>query len=441
MSDSRKRRFPLLPRVLLAAGLVIGAGDGPRQTSTPAPQTDAAASGSGGINRPEHRDKAHLILISFDGFRADYFDRFDLPNIRRVLRRGVRARAMIPVFPSVTFTNHYSLVTGLYPERHGIVANSFYDPGRKASYSFRDQKTVTDGTWYRGEPIWVTAESQGMVSACFFWPGSEAAIKGIRPTHWNTYDSSVPNNARMESVLGWLRLPDESRPHVITTYFADLDAASHRGRLDGAGIGEALTSLDRTLGLLLDGIEALPIRDRVYVLLTSDHGMVETAASRTVLIGSLVDSATVRVGFAGAVASLHVSGGPDQALKTRDQANAQLKNGRAYLRAELPERYHYRADPRAGDVVIVMDEGWTAETSIISKLRIVGPWGEHGWDPALQSMRAIFAIAGPGLREGITIPEVDSVDVYPLMTELLGLRAADGIDGRADRIRRQILRN
>jgi predicted AlkP superfamily pyrophosphatase or phosphodiesterase len=441
MADSRGSPVLSFPWVLLAALLVGGAAQGQLQPSAPASSVTAPANASGGINLPEHRDKPHLILISFDGFRADYLDRYELPNVRRVLRKGVRARSMMPVFPAVTFTNHYSLVTGLYAEHHGIVGNVFYDPARKATYSFRDQKTVTDGSWYRGEPIWVTAETQGMVAACFFWPGSEAAIKGVRPTFWNTYDSNVPNSTRVESVLNWLRMPDETRPHVITMYFNDLDSASHGGTLDAPEIGQALESLDKTLGVLLGGIEALPIRERVYVLLTSDHGMTETSASRTVLIGSLVDAKTVRVGFAGPVASLHVTGGEEQAIKTRDQANEQLKNGRAYLRAELPERFHYRADPRGGDVVIVMDESWTAETSIISKLRILGPWGEHGWDPALQSMRALFAIGGPGLKEGITIPEVNNVDVYPLMTELLGLRAAEGIDGRAGAIRRLIMRD
>jgi predicted AlkP superfamily pyrophosphatase or phosphodiesterase len=274
-----------------------------------------------------------------------------------------------------------------------------------------------------------------MVAACFFWPGSEAAIAGVRPTISTSYDAGIPNSSRVEAVLGWLRMSEERRPHLVTLYFSELDAASHQGPLDAVAIARAAESLDATLGLLLDGIEALPIRGRVYVLLTSDHGMVETSASRTVLIGSLVDSADVRVGFTGPVASLHVTGGADRAASVRDQVNARLKNGRAHLRKDIPERYHYRADRRIGDVVIVMDESWTVAASIASKLRIWESWGQHGWDPALQSMRAIFAISGPGIREGVTIPDVHNVDVYPLMTELLGLRAAQGIDGRPGHIR------
>ena len=168
----------------------------------PDPQAAAAnAAGTGGVNRPEQQDKPYLILLSFDGFKPAYLDRLDLPNFRRVVQRGVRAQALVPVFPTLTFPNHYSVVTGLTAERHGIVGNSFYDPRRNATYSFRDEKSVTDGTWYRGEPIWVTAETQGLVAACFFWPGSEAAIKGVRPTIWNKYDGGVANEARVRTVL------------------------------------------------------------------------------------------------------------------------------------------------------------------------------------------------------------------------------------------------
>jgi predicted AlkP superfamily pyrophosphatase or phosphodiesterase len=410
------------------------AGSGPFGAAQQAPLAGAPA-GTGGINRPEHRDKPHVILISFDGFHPSYLDRFDLPNFKRVIQRGVRAEALIPVFPSLTFPNHYSLVTGLTAERHGIVANTFYDPGRKDSYSLRDQRTVTDGSWYRGEPIWVTAESQGMVAACYFWPGSEAAIKGIRPTIWNKFDATTPNETRVGAVLEWLRLPAERRPHLITLYLSDLDSASHQNALDSPAIERAVQSLDRSLGALADGIAALPIANKVYLVLTSDHGMAETAVARTIMLRSLIDADEVRVGFAGPVTSLHVLGGPADAQRIRDALNAKLQHGRAYLRADLPDRYRYRADPRIGDILIVMEEGWMVLNTPPITGVIRERWGMHGWDPALASMKALFVIAGPGIAQGRTVPAVDNVDVYPLMAELLGLRAAAGIDGRAGRIR------
>jgi predicted AlkP superfamily pyrophosphatase or phosphodiesterase len=299
---------------------------------------------------------------------------------------------------------------------------------------------VTDAKWYRGEPIWVTAEMQGMVSACFYWPGSEAAIGGVRPTFWKTYDESIPNTDRVRTVLEWLRLPAERRPHVITLYFSELDSASHGALLDSPGVERAARSLDDSIGMLVDGIDALPIRDRVYVLLTSDHGMTDLAPAQEVALDSMVDMADVSLAFGGPVANLHVRGGPSSATRVRDQLNARLRNGRAYRREELPDRFHYRADPRAGDVIVVMEESWTLITGL---RRVVRPFrgrrGMHGWDPALPSMHALFVAAGPGIRAGATIPQVENVDVYPFMTELLRLRPAAEIDGRPGRIRRMVM--
>jgi predicted AlkP superfamily pyrophosphatase or phosphodiesterase len=424
------RRFLLLLLLVLAAG---GCGSAPPAAPTPRP-APATLQGSGGVNRPEHRDKPYVVLISFDGFRPDYLDRFELPSFRRVLKRGARARAMIPVFPSLTFPNHYSLVTGLYADRHGIVGNSFYDPDRKETYSLSDRKAVTDGTWYRGEPIWVTAETQGMVTAAFFWPGSEASIKGVVPTYRKEYNQSTSNEERVNGVLEWLRLPEERRPHLLTLYFSELDSASHRGAMNSPQIELAAKSLDRSLGTLMDRIDAMPIHDRVYLVLTSDHGMVETGRDQTYWLDTMIDPGLLQVAFGGPVANLYVKDrSPKGAQEVRDALSVRLRHGRAYLRRDLPPEFHYSSDPRVGDVVVVMDESWTLATSP-STPKLFTRWGMHGWDPKLPSMHALFVIAGPGTRPGAVIPEVLNVDVYPLLTELLGLRAARDIDGRAGHI-------
>jgi predicted AlkP superfamily pyrophosphatase or phosphodiesterase len=430
------RRAGVAVSACLVLALTLAACGAPSGTDARSAPASGLPAGRGGINRVEQQEKPYLILISFDAFRADYLDRFDLPNFRRVMQRGVRARALIPVFPTLTFPNHYSLVTGLTPERHGIVANSFYDPERRQTYRIRDTAAVGDGTWYRGEPLWVTAETQGMVSACFFWPGSEAAIKGVRPTFWTKYDGTVPNTARIDRALEWLRLPPDRRPHLITLYFGDLDSASHDGPLDAPAVAHAATMLDGLLGRLLDGIDALPIRDGIYLLLTSDHGMVETSVSKTIMLNSLIDTSRLQTAFGGPVASLHLkSRDAEEARMVRDQVNARLEHGRAYLRDEVPEGHHYRADPRIGDVVIVMEESWSVETSILAKIPIRKRWGTHGWDPEFPSMHGIFVVAGPGIDAGVTIAPVRNIDVYPLMTELLGLRPAARLDGEAGRIR------
>ena len=402
----------------------------PPQSSVP------AARGSGGTNDPRHAKAAHVVLISFDGFKPEYLDRFDLPNFRRAMARGTRA-AMTPVFPSLTFPNHLSLVTGRYADGHGIVANSFYDPERDQSYSLADPSAVADGSWYRAEPVWITAERQGMVAACYFWPGSEAAIGGIRPTIATKYDTSVPNEERVRAVLEWLARPDETRPHLVTLYFSELDSVSHRTSLDSPEIERAAQSLDRRLGQLMDGIAALSIAERVYLVLTSDHGMVDTGIDRTVHLENLLDLTGVRVAFTGPVTSLHTGGDAARASAVRDRLNAKLTRGRAYLRTELPERFRYRSDPRAGDVIVVMDEGWLLHSA--GTRRSADRYGMHGWDPALASMKALFLVTGPGIRGGAAISEVRNVDVYPFLAELLGLVPAPGIDGQPGAIAQKIM--
>lgn len=412
----------------------------PPPITQPAELGAAASAGSGGINAPAQRDKPYLILVSLDGFKPAYLDTFDLPHLRRLTTRGARAAALIPVFPSLTFPNHYSLVTGLHPERHGIVSNTFYDPAFRATYSLSNTTAVGDARWYRGEPIWVTAETQGMVAACFFWPGSEAPIRGVRPTMWRKYDEKVGPAERIRTVVEWLRLPAERRPHVITLYFSELDSASHDYPLDSPEIEKAAQSLDQSMGDLVDGIEALPIRDRVYLLLTSDHGMAELTPAREIALAPLADMSDVEHAFGGPVANLHVRGGTAVAMRLRDRLNARLRNGRAYLRSELPERLHYAADPRAGHVVVVMDEGWTLVTGLHRLARpFRGRRGMHGWDPALPSMHALFVAVGPGIRPGLVTGEVHNVDVYPFMTEVLGLNVPTSIDGRAGRVYQQVM--
>lgn len=418
----------------------------------------AQSTSSGGVNRAEHRDKPYVILVSLDGFKSEYLDRWDLPNFTRAMTRGARAQWMQPVFPSLTFPNHYSLVTGVHPQKHGIVNNRFYDPATKTSYVYTDNAIVTQSHWYEREPIWVTAESQGMVAACYFWPGSEAPIKGVRPTIYNTYSASVPNETRVATVLEWLRMPVEKRPHLVTLYFSELDTASHSVALDSPDVLAAGRALDRVVGQLMDGLDALPIRDRVYVLLTSDHGMVDTSAKQTVQLTSLLDAsetADLAAASSGPVASLHVRGGEPRARQIRDRINAALKHGKAYLRADLPERFHYRTHPRAGDVVVVMDEAWGLSAPRIPAptraLPPAGPaaaeerrrpevWGAHGWDPELPSMRALFLAWGPTVRPGATVDPVHNVDIYPLIAEILGLKPAADLDGRAGLVRGLISR-
>lgn len=411
------------PLRALVAALVLGSCLGGCAASAPA----LYPAGSGGVNRGRMASAPTVVLVSLDGFRADYLDRFAAPNLQSIAHRGARARqGMRPVFPTKTFPNHISLVTGLYAEQHGIVANSFYDPARGATYSI-GTPTVTDGSWYRGEPIWGTAERQGMVTASYFWVGSEAAIGGIRPTTWKPYDGSVPYDARVDSALAWLRRPAATRPHLVTLYMSAVDDAGHRHGPNATETGEAVATVDRAMGRLMAGLQTLPQAREVTLVVVSDHGMQATRPDDAVALESLIDTTGVRIADGGPNANLHVRGGPAQAVAVRDSLNRHLAHGRAYLRGELPERFHYRSDPRAGDVVVVME----APYLITARARLPrAPGGTHGWDPLAPSMQALFLAMGPGIAAGTDVPPFENVEVYSFVAEVLGLRPAPGVMGR-----------
>jgi hypothetical protein len=414
------------PRAAAAALLVLlaaAACDAPPFEARPGEPGDTLAADSG-TSRP------YLILLSLDGFRPDYLDQ-GTAALQRVVAGGTVASALTPVFPTLTFPNHYTQVTGLYPENHGIVGNSFWDPVRQASYSLGNRSTVMDGSWYRGEPIWVTAEKQGVRAASYFWVGSEAAIQGVRPSIWKAYDGSIPNAARVDSVLKWLRLPPAQRPHLVTLYMSTVDGAGHQHGPHSSTVRSAVAAVDQALGRLLDGIAALPQADSVYLMIMSDHGMARFETHQYESLAGMADLTGVRVATAGTFASLHVEPWGPRAESVRDELNAGLQRGRAYLREEVPERLRYRADRRIGDIVILMEEPW----QILRGTGSGASGGNHGWDPESEAMQGILLVMGPTVPAGKRIGAVRAVDLYPFFTETLRLEGNPDIDGRAGALR------
>ncbi|MBX7136131.1 MAG: ectonucleotide pyrophosphatase/phosphodiesterase [Fimbriimonadaceae bacterium] len=345
------------------------------------------------MNQPRQQQKPYVVLVSFDGLRADFLDRFEAPNFHRVMRQGTRAKSLIPVFPSLTFPAHYSIASGMYTDRHGIVGMTFFDPSRGETFSPQDA-SVRDGSWFRGEPIWVRAEKQGMVSGSCLWFGSEAAIQGIRPTFWKKFDASLSNDARVDTVMEWLRLPAERRPHLVTLYFGDVDGAGHRFGPDAPEVEAAMLRVDQALGRLLDGIASLPFADNVIVVLVSYHGMAKVTKELTVPMESLTSVEGLRTYGAGSQMNVWVDGGQARARVVRDEINAKINHGRAYTREEIPASLHYRSDPRIGDVVIVMEEPWRVlpPKGGTRDMTTLGGW--HGWNPASPTMHGIFVAMG-----------------------------------------------
>ncbi len=383
--------------------------------------------GTGGVNHSSVIDRPHVVLASFDGFRHDYLTRVDTPNFDRLADAGALADGLRSVFPSLTFPAHYSIATGLYPEQHGIVGNRFYDPMRDQQFNYRDRDDTQEGSWWGGEPVWLTAETQGMVAAAMFFPGTEAAIGGLRPSHWRPYDGGVTNAARVGQVLEWLALPAEARPHLVTLYFSLVDSAGHASGPDARAMGASVMAADVLLGQLLDGIAALPHGDRIILMVVSDHGMATLDPERRQALVDLIDLDGIRAVSTGLPIGIHIADATRRTL-VRDTLNDGLRDARAYLREEVPAQLRYRENARIGDVVIIPDEGATIQIRRTSS----SPIGMHGWDPRLTSMQGIFLAAGPGIIPGARLPVVESIDVYPLIAYLLGLTTPVDLDGSLD---------
>lgn len=361
-----------------------------------------------------------VLLISLDGFRWDYLEKYHPPNLEKLAAGGVRAKRMIPAFPSLTFPNHYTLVTGLWPEHHGIIGNTMFDPGFREFFRIGEGSAgAKDGRWWGGEPIWVTAEKQGKKSACMFWPGSEAEIAGIRSSIWMPYIEKTPMEERVDTVLSWLAATP--RPDFITLYFHHVDAAGHRFGPDSPEVAEAVAKVDDAIGRLLEGIGKLGLEDAVNLIVVSDHGM--TPIGQTVALSNYVDLKAVQVDFFGAVAGLRPKDGNVDALLAGLQGRG--NHFRVYRREEIPERFHFRAHRRIPPVVLVADEGWFFN----KREKLNEPAGNslragHGYDPELASMGALFIAAGPAFRKGVVLEPFENIHVYNLLCAILGLKPA-----------------
>jgi predicted AlkP superfamily pyrophosphatase or phosphodiesterase len=412
-------KFRLIWRVvILAALLARGLAGG----STVALAQDVAPvlTSEHGANSPESRKKHYVILVSLDGFRYDYARKYAAKNLQALAADGATAPdGMLPAYPSLTFPNHYTLATGLYPEHHGIVANSFYDPLRKQTYSLSNPATVTDGDWYGGTPLWVLAEQQGMRTACFFWPGSEAEIQGARPSYYLKYDEKLPNHDRVEQVLAWLRLPDERRPHLITLYFSEVDHQGHEHGPVSDEVRAAVEAVDKEIGALEAGVKKLALP--VDVIVVSDHGMAAVEGDYITLDEYFPDAGA----FEKIVGSQLYAKSEADAQRAYEALHGKSDKFEVYRRAQMPARLHDDSSSRSGDPIVVTTGPYLVRfsappsTSGTPEHKQVGA---HGFDPErVPDMKASFFAAGEDIRGGVTVASFDNVDIYPLVAKLLGL--------------------
>ncbi len=374
----------------------------------------------------------YVVMLSMDGFRWDYTDKFPTPNFDIIEATGVKAISMKPSYPTKTFPNHYTMATGLYPDHNGIVMNNFYAPDLDAYYSIQDRKTVENPAFYKGEPIWVTAEKHGIISASCFWVGSEAPIMGIQPKYWKKYEHNLPFAQRIDTVIYWLRLPPEERPRLITWYMHEPDSKGHKLGPNNPELGKTIVLLDSLLGVFMKKVKELPNSEEINIIVTSDHGMCETSSTRWINLSDYLNKEWFDI----------IEGGnPNYNFFAKTENHQIIKNAllkipnvHAWAKSDVPERLHYGTSPREGDFILVADSGY-----VVSWKDAPPPFtgGAHGYDNKNTDMHAIFYAYGPAFKTGFKQPTFNNTDIYPLICEILHLIPAE-VDGKLENVMRMI---
>ena len=365
-----------------------------------------------------------VLLVSVDGLRPADITPAQMPVLNALGDAGVRADGMRPSFPALTFPNHYALVTGLRPDHHGIVHNTMRD-ATLGSFRTASREAVGTAGWWGGVPVWVSAERAGLRTATMFWPGSEAAIHGVRPHTWRAYadDTRAADNAA--TVIAWLAVPASQRPRFATLYLDQVDEASHEHGPDSPQAQAARTEVDAALGELLHSLQQRGLHDAVNLVVVSDHGFASVPPNQRIATTDMVSA-----DLAEAISDGQVIGFAPLPGKTAETERVLLGRHAQYAcwrRQELPARWQYGTHPRVPAIVCQMDPGWDAlwpgKTEWLQQHQPQQMRGSHGYDPELPSMRASFIASGPAFRTQVTLPVFDNVDVYPLLMRLLHLPA------------------
>jgi predicted AlkP superfamily pyrophosphatase or phosphodiesterase len=390
---------------------------------------------TGRTNRPDQLKKPYVILISADGFRYDLADKYQAENLIRLRSSGVMADYLQPVFPSLTFPNHYSIATGDYPSHNGIVDNNFYDPSKNLVYRMSNKKGVEDSSWYGGTPLWVLAENQGLLSASFYWVGAEAAIRGVRPTYYYKFNSQIAMNDRINDVRNWLTLPEEVRPHLITFYIPDVDHEEHLHGVDSKQVKDAVQYVDRSIGRLVSTIDSLNLP--VNFIFLSDHGMVDIDTLHTLTLPKAIDTTRFIIMNSQAIVHMYAKNSKD-ILPAYRILKSVAKDYEVYLTTHTPARWHYSKKNdrynRIGDIILVSHPPKVFNLSG----RHTDP-ATHGFDPELKVMHATFYAWGPAFRNKMKIRGFENIHIYPLVSHILHLTNSEQIDGNLN-ILKPILR-
>lgn len=387
-------------------------------------------------------DDSYVLLVSFDGFRHDYVERFNLPNFKKFIREGAAAEGLIPSFPSKTFPNHYTIVTGLYPGNHGLVDNGFYDPDQEKLYTMRNRAVVTDSSFYGGIPLWQLARQNGIKSASYFWVGSELKQENLHPDYFFEYNQSIPFSDRVDKIVEWLALPAAERPRMITLYFSSPDSESHKYGPLAPETKAKVLEMDALLGEMMQRIDST--RLPVNMVLVSDHGMKELVdkTDTYIFLDELVKTkGKIKVVNGGTQAHVYTG----SKAQSDSLAAALIKGGKDFTvvrSKDFPAAWHYN-NPRSGDLLVIANPGKYLisgdKQDHMQESNRGGTFGVHGYDPAkVKDMYGIFYARGPKVKAGKKIAAFQNIHIYPFIAMMMNV-AVPPIDGNAD-VLRPILR-
>jgi len=380
----------------------------------------------GRVNIKETLKKPYVIFISVDGFRYDYIKKYKAKTLQKLAKNGVWAKkGMYPSYPSITFPNHYSLVTGMYPSHHGLVDNVFYDPNRDEAYII-GSKTIVDGSWYGGLPLWGLAETQGMRAASLFWVGSESDAAGVRPTYYYHYHENFSGKDKAKIIKNWLQLPEEQRPHFITLYFPEVDHAGHTFGPDAKETKEAVHYIDNAIQDLVNEVE--PLNLPINFIFVSDHGMIRIDPKNHVPLPEIDENKFVVLN-SGTITHIYARNTADIQAEYERLKKLPHKDYDIYLASEVPQELHYssREDKtrRIGDIIFIPH----GEKYLVGGGR-KPPVGAHGYNPRkIPEMKATFFAWGPNFKSSEKIESFENVNIYPLIAKILNLKIDTKIDG------------
>ena len=375
--------------------------------------------------------KPYVILISADGFRYDYAKKYNAKNILKLAEKGVSAKAMIPSYPSITGPNHYTMITGLYPSHTGFVDNYFYDKKRNDLFGMSMQSKISDGSWLGGTPLWSLAEQQGVLSASLFWVASNSDAGGTRPTYYYNYHEKFTADEKINILLNWLKLPEEKRPHFITFYFPEVDKNGHLYGSESLEVQNAVQFVDDAIGKLIEKINELQLPN-VNFIFVSDHGMIDVDIEDTLEIPALLqDKNRFIINNSQTLLRITLKNESEVNQVYRELKKNKTKDYKVYLTEKFPKRLHYRtADDRFNRIGQILLVPHAPKIFLEPNARKTP--GKHGYNPfKVPKMRATFAASGPAFKKGKKIGQFRNVNIYPLVTEILGLKITEPIDGKS----------